>query len=125
VAHVTDGLEPSGTNLHRRISMNTLGGFSEEDVVEAVALWTGWGSEPWPRRSDQKLIERFGAAAGDLLITVVRKLEQIYYLSDAHESAPDLRAMAQRASDDFARNCPGIPSAIADAFAWCYTFDYK
>jgi hypothetical protein len=55
----------------------------------------------------------------------LRSLEADFYSSDAHLTEPDLHAMTDRASEEFRSRHPDAPSALVDALAWCYSFDYK
>ena len=39
--------------------------------------------------------------------------------------AVNLAEMGRLAIEDFNDKHPELPSEVAEAFAWCYTFDYK
>jgi hypothetical protein len=54
-----------------------------------------------------------------------KSLEADFYNSDAHLIEPDLRAMVDRASEEFRSRHPDAPSPLIDALARCYSFDYK
>src|SRR5690242_7894175 len=97
----------------------------EEDLTKAVVLWTGHGTRSWPHRDDAALVQEFGEARGLDLLVALRSLEADFYSSDAHLTEPDLRAMGDRAAEEFRSRHPDAPSAIVDALAWCYSFDYK
>lgn len=88
-------------------------------------LWTGHGTRSWPHRDDAALVEEFGEARGARLLVALRSLEADFYSSDAHMTEPDLRAMGDRAAEEFRSRHPDAPSALVDALAWCYSFDYK
>jgi hypothetical protein len=97
----------------------------DEDLTKAVVLWTGHGIRSWPHRDDAVLIQEFGEARGLDLLVALRSLEADFYRSNAHLTEPDLRAMTERASEEFRSRHPDAPSALVDAVAWWYSFDYK
>lgn len=97
----------------------------DEDLAKAAALWTGHGTRQRPHRDDAVLVQEFGEARGLDLLTKLRSLESDFYGSDARLTEPDLRAMGDRAAEEFRSRHPDAPSALVDALAWCYSFDYK
>lgn len=94
-------------------------------LTEAVVLWTGWGTDPMPKRDDLSLTKRFGSEIAAKLLADLKTLEKQFYKSDAWKVAKDLNEMSRMAIDDFKKHTPEIPEAVSQAFAWCYTFDYK
>lgn len=94
-------------------------------LAKAVALWTGYESAACPTREDESLASVFPADEAGKLLTMVRGLENEFYKSEAHLTATSLSQMKDIATADFRRLHPELPEIIADAFAWCYTFDYK
>ncbi len=94
-------------------------------LVEAVLVWTGYGSEVRPQRSAARLVERFGSAAASQLLPQIKSLEDEFYQSDARHVARTLPEMGKIAADEFRLKHPNIPLEIVDALAWCYTFDWK
>jgi hypothetical protein len=97
----------------------------DEDLTKAVLLWTGHGISSWPHRETAAVVQEFGEARGLDLLVALRSLEADFYSSDAHLTDPDLQAMTDRASEEFRSRHPDAPSALVDALAWCYSFDYK
>ena len=95
------------------------------EMIEAVRCWTGWGNSAIPRRSDERLLERFGCGKGTDLLSQIKSLEDEFYLSDAHIVAVNIQDMARRCANDFRARRPGVPEEIISMFVWCYTFDYK
>jgi hypothetical protein len=71
------------------------------------------------------LVQEFGEARGLDLLVALRQLEADFYRSNAHLTESDLQAMTARAAEDFRTQHPDAPSALVDALAWCYSFDYK
>ena len=97
----------------------------EDDLAKAVVLWTGRGTRSWPDRDDAALVQEFGEARGlDLLVTL-RSLEADFYSAKARLTEPDLKAMTDRAAEEFRSRHPDAPSAVVDTLAWCFSFDYK
>ena len=97
----------------------------EEDLTKAAVLWTGYGTHSWPQRDEAALVREFGDARGHELLVALQSLDADFYRSNAHLSEPDLRAMTVRASEEFRSRHPDASSALVDALAWCYSFDYK
>lgn len=94
-------------------------------VGEAVVVWSGWGSSPFPRRDNVLVVQRYGADAAAELLPLVRKLVDEFYLSDARHVAINITEMAIMSSAQFRKQHPEISDDAVKALAWCYTFDYK
>ena len=94
-------------------------------LTRAVVLWTGWGTSSRPDRQDARLVEEFGEGLGSDLVQAVHRLEDEFYRSDARFTEPELAGMGDKAVADFRRLHPELGADAAEAFAWCYTFDYK
>jgi len=96
-----------------------------QTLARAVALWTGYDSASCPTREDEALRSVFPVDEAGRLATIIKGLEDDFYKSQAHLTAKNLSEMKDIASSDFKRLHPELPKEIANAFAWCYTFDYK
>jgi hypothetical protein len=94
-------------------------------LVEPVFIWTGWGRSAFPCRSYESLVKRFGVDGASTLYPRIKSLEQEFYSSDAQYVAADLPEMAKLAVEHFKTKRPEVPDQIAEAFAWCYTYDCK
>jgi hypothetical protein len=94
-------------------------------LIEAICLWTGRGQKSWPGRDDSALINHFGPEKASKLLSILKSLEDDFYLSNARLTAANLQEMAKLAAEDFRKIHPEIPEEIVQAFVWCYTFDYK
>jgi len=105
--------------------MVAVNGVDYQILAKAVALWTGYDSAAFPTREDEALKSVFPADEAVKLATIVRALEDDFYKSQAHLTAKNLSEMKDIASSDFRQLHPELPEEIANAFAWCYTFDYK
>jgi len=104
------------------VEMNNL---NSPQLVEAVRLWTGWGLGIMPSRDDARLARKFGDKVAAKLLPVIKSLEEDFYSSDARLVATDLQEMGRMASEQFKRKHPTVAEEIVEAFAWCYTFDFK
>jgi hypothetical protein len=96
-----------------------------ELVAHATAEWTGWGFVPYPTRDESRLQKRYGPTLASELIPILRELEKDFYTSMAHNTVRDLDEMAAQAAKEFRVRHPELPSDIAEAFAWCYGYDWK
>ena len=94
-------------------------------LKKAVLLWTGYRSEPFPCRHQQALSLEFSPREIKQLMPILNLIENDFYKSKAHVAAPNLMVMGEMAIADFRSMYPNLPEEIAQAFAWCYTFDFK
>ncbi|PAZ01910.1 MAG: hypothetical protein CAK89_07855 [Opitutia bacterium AMD-G3] len=94
-------------------------------LLEAVREWTGWGKSVMPRRDEAAVKSRFGAEAAGRLLPVLNALAEDFYSTNARYVAADLAQMGDIAAADFKAKYPALPAEVAEAFAWCYTFDFK
>lgn len=97
----------------------------EDDLTDAIVLWTGLGTRSWPHRDDAALVREYGEARALTLVAALRALEADFFSSDAHRTESDLQAMTDRAAADFRARHPDAPSTVVDALAWCFSFDHK
>ena len=96
-----------------------------DELADAIRQWTGYGSAPYPTRGDLAKDAGIDAERVAVLPPMIKRLEQEFYESKAHVVAMSLSEMNRMAIDDFQRKYPSLPESIAQAFAWCYTYDYK
>jgi hypothetical protein len=96
-------------------------------LKEAVLLWTGRRDEKvmYPRRQASFLVARFGNEEAVKLLLTVHALEDEFYETDARFTAVSLTEMYRISQEQFNKKHPELPPEIAEAFAWCYTFDFK
>ncbi len=105
--------------------MVQINNLSSAQLVEAVRLWTGWGQSIMPSRNDKRVVDRFGEDAAAKLLPVMKSLEDDFYASDAQLVAVSPQEMEKLACEHFKRKHPTVAEEIVNAFAWCYTFDFK
>ena len=99
--------------------------FDPDLISRAIVVWPGSGSTPWPSRSEDRLISEFGMHLAIDLFAIVCKLRDEFYASDARDTARDLSEMGSLAAAKFRKLHPELSDDSIQAFAWCYTFDYK
>lgn len=56
---------------------------------------------------------------------MLKRLEYEFYESDARHAAPGDAEMAEMAASQFRDRHPELSEEAINAFAWCYTYDYK
>lgn len=98
---------------------------STDEITRALVVWTGWGVAERPQRDDSAVIHAYGATLGPALLQHIRALEDDFYASDAHVTASNLQAMAEKSTTEFMAKHPELPPEAAYALAWCYSFDFK
>lgn len=99
--------------------------YNSTQLIEAVRIWTGWGTSLSPNRNDARVVQHYGAATAAKLLPIIKSLEDDFYSSDARFTAVDLAEMAALASKQFAQKHPGVDKDVIEALSWCYTFDFK
>jgi hypothetical protein len=92
----------------------------------AILVWTGWDtSSAWPARDDARLVGRVGAELAGSLLPRIKELEAEFYSSNARYVAKNIKEMGDLAASSFQKEHPEISAAAVEAFAWCYTYDFK
>ncbi len=94
-------------------------------LLDAVRVWTGWGTSVMPHRDEAAVKSQFGAEAASRLLPVLNALAEDFYSTNARYVTADLAQMGDIAAADFKAKYPALPAEVAEAFAWCYTFDFK
>ena len=105
--------------------MEEITNLQSPQLIEAVRVWVGWGYRSWPGRDDERLVKHFGAEIAAKLLPLIKSLITDFYSSDAHLVAVDLQDMGRLASEQFKQKHPTVADEIVQAFAGCYTFDFK
>jgi hypothetical protein len=98
---------------------------SSELLGHAIVLWTGMGATSWPKPDPQRVVALYGPVAAARLMSLVDRLYDDFYASDARRFAPDLAAMGDQAAAEFRVKHPEIADDAVEALARCYTWDYK
>ncbi|WP_062302863.1 hypothetical protein [Demequina subtropica] len=98
---------------------------ADQELSAAVVTWTGWGRTTLPARDDALLVASLGSARAIELSPRVHALEEEFFRSNAHLTAPDLPSMGEMAADEFRSAHPDVTEDAVQALAWCYTYDYK
>jgi hypothetical protein len=94
-------------------------------LSDAIVIWTGWRKTQSPARDEQRVVARFGADAAVELMPKIRELEDDFYRSDARFTVEDLKEMGDEAARSFRDRHPEISEDAVQAFAWCYSYDYR
>ena len=98
---------------------------SSQAVSDALVVWHGWGRTSWPHHDEDRVVEMFGKEDAVELLTVLHRLENEFFESDAVHVAPDLTTMGDRAAAEFRHRHPELSDDAVAALRWCYTFTYK
>lgn len=104
------------------VAMNNL---NSPQLIEAVRIWTGWGTTIAPNRDDARVRRHFGDTAASTILPILKSLEDDFYSSDARLVAGSLQEMEKLSCQHFKQKHPDVADEIAKVFAWCYTFDFK
>jgi hypothetical protein len=98
---------------------------SAKTLSEAIVLWTGFGVTTYPQRDEDRVRKRFGDDATAALLPLLKALEEDFYTSTAYNRVPRLADMARQAASEFRGRHPELSVEAVDAFAWCYSWDWK
>jgi hypothetical protein len=94
-------------------------------LSDAIVVWTGWDDQTWPDRDDQRVITKYGAELGPLLLDAARTLMHDFYSSDAKDTVAGLVEMGDQAATEFRARNPEVSERAVQAMRWCYTFDNR
>ncbi|MGI8662558.1 MAG: hypothetical protein ACR2LQ_05010 [Acidimicrobiales bacterium] len=105
--------------------MEPIGTPSAAEISEAIIVWTAWGREIRPARDELQLVAQFGDEKARDLLPLLRRLEDEFYESDARFTVADLAEMGDKAAARFRQLHPELTQDSIEAFAWCYSYDFK
>jgi hypothetical protein len=98
---------------------------SAETVSEAIVVWTGYGATPYPQRDERRVAKQFGVEAAVDLVPLIASLERDFYTSSAANTVAGLAEMADQAASEFRERHRDLSDEAIEAFAWCYSWDWK
>jgi hypothetical protein len=58
-------------------------------------------------------------------VPLLNALQDDFYTSTAYLSVPGLAEKARQAASEFRERHPDLSDDAVNAFAWCYSWDYK
>jgi hypothetical protein len=94
-------------------------------VSDALVVWIGDGYSPYPARSEERLVSRFGSEATVELLPVLQRLFDEFNAFDAVEHDWDVWKMTEAAEACFRRNHPELPDEGVSTLAWYYSYANK
>ena len=94
-------------------------------LSDAVVAWVGYGEAVSPKRDDDRVRQRFGAAEAERLLPIVRAVEAECWASKAHLAAANPAAMATAAAAHLHERFPHLREDAIEAVVWAYTFDNR
>ena len=95
------------------------------ELVDAFRIWSGWGRSSRPCRDEQRMEAQYEASECEHLLSIIGRLEEDFYASDASRIEADLERMVARAEADFRRLHPDVAEEIVHILGWCYGYDYR
>ncbi len=98
--------------------------WNDPELTEAFLIWSGHGDSIFPRRETSMIKQRFGSEA-DKWSALIEILANDFYKTNANFEAENLQEMWAMSIADFKSKYPDVPDQIAEALAWCYTFDNR
>lgn len=98
---------------------------SAETLSEAIVVWTGYGVTSFPQRDERRVAAQFGVEAAVELVPLMAALQKDFYKSTAYNTVAGLAEMAAQAASEFRGRHRDLSDEAVEAFAWCYSWDWK
>jgi hypothetical protein len=96
-----------------------------DPINEALVLYTGFGSSPFPRAKTPHLVQRFGAAEGaELKERILGLLEELQQPIDDVEKRSK-KSLTERAIEQLHPRHPELDDSGLKALAWTYSFGLR
>ena len=96
-----------------------------DPINEALIIYTGFGSSPFPRAKTPSLVARFGATESvELKQRIVGLLEELQQPVEGLEKRSK-KSMTERAIEQLSPRHPELDETGLKALAWTYSFGLR
>lgn len=96
-----------------------------DPINEALVLYTGFGTSPFPRAKTPHLVQRFGANEGaELKERILGLLEELQQPIDGLEKRSK-KSLTERAIEQLHPKHPELDDSGLKALAWTYSFGLR
>ena len=96
-----------------------------DPINEALVLYTGFGTSPFPRAKTPHLIQRFGTAQGaELKRRILDLLEELQQPVDGLDKRSK-KSVTERAIEQLLPRHPELDESGVKALAWTYSFGLR
>lgn len=96
-----------------------------DPINEALVLYTGFGSSPFPRAKTPFLVKRFGEAEGaELKQRILGLLEELQQPVEGLEKRSK-KSLTERAIEQLQPRHPELDDSGLKALAWTYSFGLR
>ena len=96
-----------------------------DPINEALVLYTGFGTSPFPRAKTPQLVERFGESEGtELRQRILSLLEELQQPLETGERR-SRKSITERAIEQLHPRHPELDDAGLRALAWTYSFGLR
>ena len=96
-----------------------------DPINEALVLYTGFGSSPFPRAKTPTLVARFGDAEGaELKQRIAGLLEELQQPVEGLEKRSK-KSLTERAIEQLSPRHPELDESGLKALAWTYSFGLR
>jgi hypothetical protein len=96
-----------------------------DPINEALILYTGFGSSPFPRAKTPQLVARFGEAEGaELRQRIVGLLEELQQPVEGLDRR-SRKSLTERAIEQLSPRHPELDESGLKALAWTYSFGLR
>lgn len=96
-----------------------------DPINEALVLYTGFGSSPFPRAKTPHLVQRFGSDEGNALKQrILELLEELQQPIDGPEKRSK-KSVTERAIEQLRPRHPELDESGLKALAWTFAFGLR
>lgn len=96
-----------------------------DPINEALVLYTGFGTSPFPRAKTPHLVQRFGESEGtELKQRILGLLEELQQPIDGLEKRSK-KSLTERAIEQLQPRHPELDDSGLKALAWTYSFGLR
>ena len=93
-----------------------------DDFNNAITLYIGWKINPFPKEDEGRVLDRFGLAAGGVLVTRVRAILDELQQLQPNWNEHDLVSASKWAADQIKLKNPELDDAAIAALEWIYSW---
>lgn len=94
-------------------------------LSEALVLWIGYGVQPIPKRSAERLDARFGEGSSAVLVPVLRHLLTEFWEHDASKRLEDPQEIREAVVQPFREQHPELSDDAVEALYWDYSWNIR
>lgn len=99
--------------------------YGSHEFRDAVLLYTGFMTKPWPQSCVSEMKEKYGNKRAEEFISSIKCLYSEYYSLGKLSFRASVGEQIAFISGEFGKIYPDISGRVVAAFEWCYAYDNK